>query len=156
MDVSPRNLHRGPDLQNEVRLRVKVPGGGDDPRAGLDVKLVRERAADTGALFDAAEVAGRVLELDRAALEKEYAPLFAEFELRIHETPSPNVTRVAWVITIIATVLNVYGRIPAGSVVVSGNLPAADGSHSLYCAVIVKKVDAATRAKTSINELLRA
>jgi 2,3,4,5-tetrahydropyridine-2-carboxylate N-succinyltransferase len=49
-----------------------------------------------------------------------------------------------------------YGRIPAGSVVVSGNLPAADGSHSLYCAVIVKKVDAATRAKTSINELLRS
>ncbi|WP_374356811.1 2,3,4,5-tetrahydropyridine-2,6-dicarboxylate N-succinyltransferase [Chitinimonas sp.] len=48
-----------------------------------------------------------------------------------------------------------YGRIPAGSVVVSGNLPAADGSHSLYCAVIVKKVDAKTRAKTSINELLR-
>jgi len=48
-----------------------------------------------------------------------------------------------------------YGRIPAGSVVVSGNLPAADGSHSLYCAVIVKKVDAQTRAKTSINELLR-
>jgi len=49
-----------------------------------------------------------------------------------------------------------YGRIPAGSVVVSGNLPAADGSHSLYCAVIVKRVDAKTRAKTSINELLRA
>jgi 2,3,4,5-tetrahydropyridine-2-carboxylate N-succinyltransferase len=48
-----------------------------------------------------------------------------------------------------------YGRIPAGSVVVSGNLPAADGSHSLYCAVIVKRVDAQTRAKTSINELLR-
>ena len=49
-----------------------------------------------------------------------------------------------------------YGRVPAGSVVVSGSLPAADGSHSLYCAVIVKKVDAQTRAKTSINELLRA
>jgi 2,3,4,5-tetrahydropyridine-2,6-dicarboxylate N-succinyltransferase len=49
----------------------------------------------------------------------------------------------------------IYGRVPAGSVVVSGNLPAADGSHSLYCAVIVKKVDAGTRAKTSINELLR-
>jgi 2,3,4,5-tetrahydropyridine-2,6-dicarboxylate N-succinyltransferase len=49
-----------------------------------------------------------------------------------------------------------YGRIPAGSVVVSGNLPSADGSYSLYCAVIVKKVDAQTRAKTSINELLRA
>ena len=49
-----------------------------------------------------------------------------------------------------------YGRVPAGSVVVSGSLPAADGSHSLYCAVIVKKVDAGTRAKTSINELLRA
>lgn len=49
-----------------------------------------------------------------------------------------------------------YGRIPAGSVVVSGNLPASDGTHSLYCAVIVKKVDAQTRAKTSINELLRA
>jgi 2,3,4,5-tetrahydropyridine-2-carboxylate N-succinyltransferase len=48
-----------------------------------------------------------------------------------------------------------YGRVPAGSVVVSGNLPAADGTHSLYCAVIVKKVDAQTRAKTSINELLR-
>ncbi len=49
-----------------------------------------------------------------------------------------------------------YGRIPAGSVVVSGNLPSADGTHSLYCAVIVKKVDAQTRAKTSINDLLRA
>ena len=49
-----------------------------------------------------------------------------------------------------------YGRIPAGSVVVSGNLPSADGKYSLYCAVIVKKVDANTRAKTSINELLRA
>ncbi len=48
-----------------------------------------------------------------------------------------------------------YGRIPAGSVVVPGNLPAADGSHSLYCAVIVKQVDESTRAKTSINELLR-
>ena len=49
-----------------------------------------------------------------------------------------------------------YGRIPAGSVVVSGSLPAADGSHSLYCAVIVKRVTAETRAKTSLNELLRA
>jgi 2,3,4,5-tetrahydropyridine-2-carboxylate N-succinyltransferase len=49
-----------------------------------------------------------------------------------------------------------YGRVPAGSVVVPGSLPAADGSHSLACAVIVKKVDAQTRAKTSINELLRA
>lgn len=49
-----------------------------------------------------------------------------------------------------------YGRIPAGSVVVSGNLPSADGKYSLYCAVIVKRVDAQTRAKTSINELLRA
>ncbi len=48
-----------------------------------------------------------------------------------------------------------HGRVPAGSVVVAGSLPAADGSHSLYCAVIVKKVDAKTRAKTSINELLR-
>ncbi len=49
-----------------------------------------------------------------------------------------------------------YGRIPAGSVVVSGNLPSTDGKYSLYCAVIVKKVDAQTRAKTSINELLRS
>ncbi len=49
-----------------------------------------------------------------------------------------------------------YGRIPAGSVVVSGNLPKAGGKYSLYCAVIVKKVDAQTRAKTSINDLLRA
>jgi len=48
-----------------------------------------------------------------------------------------------------------YGRIPSGSVVVSGSLPAGDGSHSLYCAVIVKRVTAETRAKTSINELLR-
>jgi len=48
-----------------------------------------------------------------------------------------------------------YGRVPAGSVVVPGSLPASDGTHSLYCAVIVKKVDAQTRAKTSINELLR-
>lgn len=49
-----------------------------------------------------------------------------------------------------------YGRIPAGSVVVSGNLPSADGKYSLYCAVIVKRVDGQTRAKTSINDLLRA
>jgi 2,3,4,5-tetrahydropyridine-2-carboxylate N-succinyltransferase len=49
-----------------------------------------------------------------------------------------------------------YGRVPAGSVVVSGSLPSADGKYSLYCAVIVKKVDAQTRAKTSINELLRS
>lgn len=48
-----------------------------------------------------------------------------------------------------------YGRVPAGSVVVPGTLPAQDGSHSLYCAVIVKQVDEQTRAKTSINELLR-
>jgi 2,3,4,5-tetrahydropyridine-2-carboxylate N-succinyltransferase len=48
-----------------------------------------------------------------------------------------------------------YGRVPAGSVVVSGSMPAVDGSHSLYCAVIVKRVTAATREKTSINELLR-
>jgi len=47
------------------------------------------------------------------------------------------------------------GRVPPGSVVVSGSLPAADGSHALYCAVIVKRVDAQTRAKTSLNELLR-
>jgi 2,3,4,5-tetrahydropyridine-2-carboxylate N-succinyltransferase len=49
-----------------------------------------------------------------------------------------------------------YGRVPAGSVVVAGSLPAADGSHSLYAAIIVKQVDAQTRGKTSINELLRA
>jgi 2,3,4,5-tetrahydropyridine-2-carboxylate N-succinyltransferase len=48
-----------------------------------------------------------------------------------------------------------YGRIPAGSVVVPGSLPSEDGSYSLYCAVIVKQVDAKTRAKTGINELLR-
>jgi 2,3,4,5-tetrahydropyridine-2-carboxylate N-succinyltransferase len=48
-----------------------------------------------------------------------------------------------------------YGRVPAGSVVVSGSLPSADGKYSLYCAVIVKRVDAQTRAKTGINELLR-
>jgi 2,3,4,5-tetrahydropyridine-2-carboxylate N-succinyltransferase len=48
-----------------------------------------------------------------------------------------------------------YGRIPAGSVVVSGTLPSADGKYGLYCAVIVKRVDARTRAKTSLNELLR-
>jgi 2,3,4,5-tetrahydropyridine-2,6-dicarboxylate N-succinyltransferase len=48
-----------------------------------------------------------------------------------------------------------YGYVPPGSVVVSGQLPAKDGSHSLYCAVIVKQVDAKTRSKTSINDLLR-
>lgn len=48
-----------------------------------------------------------------------------------------------------------YGKVPAGSVVVSGNLPATDGKYSLYCAVIVKKVDAKTRAKVGINALLR-
>jgi 2,3,4,5-tetrahydropyridine-2-carboxylate N-succinyltransferase len=48
-----------------------------------------------------------------------------------------------------------YGRVPAGAVVVSGSLPAANGKYSLYCAVIVKRVDAQTRSKVSINELLR-
>ncbi len=48
-----------------------------------------------------------------------------------------------------------YGRVPAGSVVVPGTLPSGDRSCALYCAVIVKKVDARTRAKTSLNELLR-
>ena len=48
-----------------------------------------------------------------------------------------------------------YGYVPPGSVVVSGSLPAKDGSHSLYCAVIVKRVDERTRAKTSVNDLLR-
>ena len=48
-----------------------------------------------------------------------------------------------------------YGRVPAGSVVVSGNLPSKDGSYSLYCAVIVKQVDEKTRGKVGINELLR-
>ena len=48
-----------------------------------------------------------------------------------------------------------YGRIPAGSVVISGSLPRDNGKYNLYCAVIVKKVDAGTRAKTSINDLLR-
>ena len=49
-----------------------------------------------------------------------------------------------------------YGKVPPYSVVVSGSLPSADGRYSLYCAVIVKQVDAGTRAKTSINELLRS
>ena len=49
----------------------------------------------------------------------------------------------------------IYGRVPAGSVVVSGSLPSQDGKYSLYCAVIVKQVDAKTRAKVSLNELLR-
>ncbi|MEL6214937.1 MAG: 2,3,4,5-tetrahydropyridine-2,6-dicarboxylate N-succinyltransferase, partial [Pseudomonadota bacterium] len=49
-----------------------------------------------------------------------------------------------------------YGRVPAGSVVVPGNLPSADGSYSLYAAIIVKRVDAKTRAKVGLNELLRA
>jgi 2,3,4,5-tetrahydropyridine-2,6-dicarboxylate N-succinyltransferase len=49
----------------------------------------------------------------------------------------------------------IYGRVPSGSVVVPGSLPSADGTHALACAVIVKRVDAQTRAKTSINELLR-
>src|SRR5450830_1092205 len=48
-----------------------------------------------------------------------------------------------------------YGRVPAGSVVVSGNLPSEDGKYSLYAAIIVKRVDAQTRAKTSLNDLLR-
>lgn len=48
-----------------------------------------------------------------------------------------------------------YGRIPAGSVVVSGNLPASNGKYSLYCAVIVKQVDEKTRGKVAINDLLR-
>ncbi len=50
----------------------------------------------------------------------------------------------------------VYGRVPSGSVVVPGSLPSADGTYALNCAVIVKRVDAQTRAKTSINDLLRA
>ena len=54
-----------------------------------------------------------------------------------------------------ATGMILYGRVPAGSVVVSGNLPSPDGKYGLYCAVIVKTVDAKTRAKTSLNDLLR-
>ena len=50
----------------------------------------------------------------------------------------------------------IYGRVPAGSVVVSGNLPSGDGKYSLYCAVIVKRVDEKTRSKVGINELLRS
>jgi hypothetical protein len=50
----------------------------------------------------------------------------------------------------------VYGRVPSGSVVVPGSLPSPDGKYSLACAVIVKRVDEATRAKTSNNELLRS
>ena len=50
----------------------------------------------------------------------------------------------------------IYGRVPAGSVVVSGNLPGGNDKYSLYCAVIVKKVDEKTRSKVGINELLRA
>lgn len=50
----------------------------------------------------------------------------------------------------------IYGRVPAGSVVVPGTLPSTTGNCSLYCAVIVKRVDAKTRAKTAINELLRS
>jgi len=49
----------------------------------------------------------------------------------------------------------IRGRVPAGAVVVPGSLPASDGSHSLHCAVIVKRVDAQTRSKTGVNELLR-
>ena len=50
----------------------------------------------------------------------------------------------------------IYGRVPAGSVVVSGTLPSSTGRCSLYCAVIVKRVDAQTRAKVAINDLLRS
>ncbi len=49
----------------------------------------------------------------------------------------------------------IYGRVPAGSVVVPGNLPSKDGSYSLYCAIIIKQVDERTRSKTGLNELLR-
>ena len=49
-----------------------------------------------------------------------------------------------------------YGYVPPGSVVVSGSIPASDGSHSLYCAVIVKTVDDKTRSKVGINELVRS
>jgi len=54
-----------------------------------------------------------------------------------------------------ATGTTTYGRIPAGSVVISGNLPKEGGKYSLYAAIIVKRVDAQTRAKTSLNDLLR-
>ena len=49
-----------------------------------------------------------------------------------------------------------YGRVPAGSVVVPGTLPSADGSYATSCAIIIKQVDAQTRSRTSINELLRS
>src|SRR6202034_356267 len=57
---------------------------------------------------------------------------------------------------VIGTGAVLQGEVPPGSVVVSGSMPSKDGSHSLYCAVIVKRVDAQTRAKTALNELLRA
>ena len=54
-----------------------------------------------------------------------------------------------------ATTTVSYGRIPSGSVVISGSLPKNEGKYSLYAAIIVKRVDAQTRAKTSLNDLLR-
>jgi len=54
-----------------------------------------------------------------------------------------------------ATGETIYGRVPAGSVVISGSLPKDGGRYNMYAAIIVKKVDEKTRAKTSINELLR-
>ena len=66
------------------------------------------------------------------------------------------VVRAMLVVGVLVVSVELRGHVPPGSVVVPGTLPAADGSHSLYCAVIVKRVDAQTRAKTSINELLRA
>ena len=80
---------------------------------------------------------GRLLKCGSCSKIWHYTPII---ETKIYDRETGDVT---------------YGEIPEGSVVVSGNLPSKNGKYSLYCAVIVKKVDAKTRSKVGINELLR-
>ena len=98
---------------------------------------------------------------NKISIEFRLFDVFAQKQIvgKRYETSKNNWRRVAHIIS--DAIFNritgeiSYGRIPAGSVVVSGNLPSSDGSYSLYCAVIVKQVDAKTRSKVGINELLR-
>ena len=101
----------------------------------LDQPSVREQVALARISFDF-EVAGKRLPAGNYEVSRQGGKSFLHFRDR-------------------ATGKITYGRVPSGSVVVPGSLPSADGSHSLACAVIVKRVDAQTRSKTGINELLR-
>ena len=130
----------------------------DEPTAGVDIEIRRSmweflrqiNAAGTTIILtthyleEAESLCRHVAIIDEGVIIEENAVLsmgvYIGMSTKIYDRETGEIT---------------YGRVPAGAVVVPGSLPSACGKYSLYCAVIVKKVDAQTRAKTGINELLR-